>query len=293
MLKTPRRRIVIMVSLLVAGCNVGGADNEAVVDEEVLNSTLLPELPRPVAPLDRRALLQAIDDAAGSFELNADDREAQAQLVNRQFVLRIPFGCGGTAVPSGPLTITLRPDGKSMALSASPDVQASSLGEGSKVEEAEGFWIPRPWISTEECPVPAATVSAEPAAVAPAEAAGNAVETAAPAPVPANDPKMASMSVLTEKTAALVQFFTSTDSRLIRRDGKAYSAVVPVDDGVLPAGGVALRIEGRLRPFPTGRVIRCRSSAEGLRPVCFASIQADRIAFERLADETVLAEWHN
>lgn len=285
--KILRRRIAIMLSLLAAGCNVGGPDNEAIVDEDVLNSTLLPELPRPVAPLDRRALLQAIDDAAGSFELNANDLEAQAQLVNRQFVLRIPFGCGGAPVTSGPLTVTLRPDGKSMALAASPDIQASSLGEDSRVEEAEGFWIPRPWVGVEDCPTVAT----------PAEAASgegdNAVDGNAAEPMPAPAPKTPSTSALTERTAGLVQFFTPTDSRLIRREGKAYSAVVPVDDGALPAGGIALRIEGRLRPFPTGRVIRCRSSAAGLRPVCFASIQADRIAFERLADKAILAEWHN
>jgi hypothetical protein len=229
--------------------------------------------------------LQAIDAAAGSFELNADDREAQAQLVNRQFVLRIPFGCGGVPVTSGPLTVTLRPDGKSMALAATPDISATSLGEGSKVEEAEGFWIPRPWVGAEACP--AAPVTAPSADLVEGE---NAV---APANAVAAPAKAAPMSVLTEKTAGLVQFFTDSDSRLVRREGKAYSAVVPVADGVLPPGGVALRIEGRLRPFPTGKVIRCRVGAEGLRPVCFASIQVDRIAFETLADKSILAEWHN
>lgn len=280
-----RAPIVLLFSLLAAGCNVGGPDNEAIVDEDVLNSTLLPELPRPLAPLDRRGLLKAIDDAAGSFELSLDDREAQAQLVNRQFVLRIPFGCGGAPVTSGPLTVTLRPDGKSMALSATPDIGAATLGSDSKVEDAEGFWIPRPWVSAEQCPE-------LPEAVA-VESGDNAVvgnEAAALAPP---TPKPAPLSVLTEKTAAIVQFFTPNDSRVVRRDGKAYSAVVPVEDGKLPAEGIALRVEGRLRPFPTGRVIRCRVSAAGLRPVCFVSIQADRIAFERLADKAILAEWHN
>ncbi len=285
-----RRRIAVLLSLLVAGCNVGGPDNEAVVDEDVLNSTLLPELPRAVAPLDRRGLLQAIDDAAGSFELNADDREAQAQLVNRQFVLRIPFGCGGAPVPSGPMTVTLRPDGKSMALAASPDIVATTLGEDSKVEDAEGFWIPRPWVGAEECPAAPVTVPTAELVEGENAMAANAV---APTPNKPAPPKASPMTSLTEKTAGLVQFFTDSDSRLVRREGKAYSAVVPIADGVLPPAGVALRIEGRLRPFPTGRVIRCRVAAEGLRPVCFASIQADRILFENLADKSVLAEWHN
>ena len=283
-----RAPIALMLSLLVAGCNVGGPDNEAIVDEDVLNSTLLPELPRPLTPLDRRGLLKAIDDAAGSFELSLDDREAQAQLVNRQFVLRIPFGCGGAPVISGPLTVTLRPDGKSMALSATPDIGAATLGTDAKIEEAEGFWIPRPWVSAEQCPAP------PPAATdADGEAGDNAVDGNEAAALRPPAAKPAPLSVLTEKTAAIVQFFTENDSRVIRRDGKAYSAVVPVEDGALPAEGVALRVEGRLRPFPTGRVIRCRASAAGLRPICFVSIQADRIAFERLADKAILAEWHN
>jgi len=280
MLTTPSIRAIGLASLLfVSGCNAGGGDNDAVVDEQVLNSTLLPDLPRPLPALDRRGLLEAVAGAASAYSLHGDDREAQAQLVNRKFSLRLPFGCGAVEANGEALRVAVRPDGQTLELSAAPDVDADDLGPESRIEQAEGFWIPRPWVLSSACPAVPPPASED-------QLTG----------LDANDEKTEALAVAplaAEHSVAFIQFFTDSDSRLGHRDGRAYSKVVPTTSSALPAGGLAMLVEGRLRPFPTGQVIRCKGDGARARPTCFISVQIDRVAFEKGADQQLLAEWHD
>jgi hypothetical protein len=92
----------------------------------------------------------------------------------------------------------------------------------------------------------------------------------------------------------LAAVFTSEDSRVGRRDGRAYAFTIrPTGDTPLaaPAAGYRVVLEGRLTSFPDGRAIRCRASSPDQRPVCIAAMRLDRVAFTNADSSVLLSEW--
>lgn len=213
--------------------------------------------------LANAAALQAGDETAGGV---GDGRD----LVGRRFTLRLPFGCDG-AQPrgaAGQTSALYDPQAQTVRLNAQPSDWSSlpivhALADKT-VEAVEGFWIPRPWLSSESCSPPPDQTAAPPAPTPP-----------------------------TSETLGLAEFFGGGESRVLRRGGRAYEHVrrLTAADTPLLSHSYVLILEGRLRAFPDGRPVRCWSESPDHRPVCIYSVQFERVAFQDAVDNSTLAEW--
>lgn len=220
-------------------------------------------LPRPDSTLDRAALLAEVAQAASAHAAGRDDRERQEELAGRRFTVKLRFGCGGP-LSGGALGWEYDEAEQRLRIHATPDIDVGAaalegLPEGA-VEAVEGFWIPRPWLLTDACP-------AQPRAPAAA---------AAPSP----------------PTVGIAQFFTAQDSRVQRRAERSYEIVRRAEPAILPPeGGFNLVLEGRLKAWPGGGVIRCTGSGREAPPACIVSAEFDRVAFENPASGLTVAQW--
>lgn len=224
--------------------------------------------------LTRAALLAATSRAAAAYAAG-ERMEGEDSLVGRRFALRVPFGCNGpqpTAAESagdGLARWSWGPESQTIQLTLTPGdwlntALISGAADGSDWEAVEGFWIPRPWLTAGDC----STVRADP------------LQSGDGAPSP--------------QTVGLAAVFTKEDSRVGRRNGRAYAFTIrPTGDTPLaaPVGGYRLVLEGRLASFPDGRAIRCRASSPDQRPVCIAAIRLDRVAFTNADSSVLLSEW--
>jgi len=271
----PRRLPVlstVAAAFLLAQCDRGGPEP---IDAEPVAVDPAPT-PTVVVPttLTRAALLAATSRAASAYA--AGDRlEGVDPLVGRPFALRVPFGCDGPqptvdeAAGDGLARWSWGPENRTIQLSLTPGnwlntALISGAAGGSDWEAVEGFWIPRPWLTVGDCPA----IRADP------------LQSGDGAPSP--------------QTVGLAAVFKSDDSRVGRRDGRAYAFTIrPTGDTPLtaPAGGYRVILEGRLASFPEGRAIRCRASSPDQRPVCVAAIRLDRVAFANADSSVLLSEW--
>lgn len=262
----------------LGGCRETPDDS---VNEAGIANNIVEQLPTPEPLLDRRGLLLALGDAATAFAIGADDTDAQQALAGKRFAFRMAFGCPNGDEEKGPLKLMARPDGKSYEARARftissaeaadflPDVDnpdETELPASNIIETVEGFWVERPWMLAESCPV-------TPPAAVPTE-----VDAAPPPP---------------DHVAGIAQFLTPTDSRVAIRGGRDYVKVVPLKEGETVPPGLLLLVEGRLRAWPDGKTIECRANVNGGRPVCLIGVRIDRVAFERIDDRSVVAEWTN
>lgn len=270
----PRR--VAVLSTVAAALFLAQCDRNAPepVDAEPVAAD--PE-PTPIVSvpttLTRAALLAATSRAAAAYAAG-DRMEGEDPLVGRRFALRVPFGCNGpqpTAAESagdGLARWSWGPESQTIQLTLTPgdwlNTALISGAAGSDWEAVEGFWIPRPWLTAGDC----STVRADP------------LQSGDGAPSP--------------QTVGLAAVFTKEDSRVGRRNGRAYAFTIrPTGDTPLaaPVGGYRLVLEGRLSSFPDGRAIRCRASSPDQRPVCIAAIRLDRVAFTNADSSILLSEW--
>lgn len=261
-------------ALFLAQCD---RDRPEPVDAEPVAADPTPAgVPNIVVPttLTRASLLAATSRAASAYAAGERIEGADA-LVGRRFSIRVPFGCNGpqpTAAESagdGLARWSWGPENRTIQLSLTPGdwlntvLIAGAAGQ-SDWEAVEGFWIPRPWLTTGDC----STVRADP------------LQSGDGSPSP--------------QTVGLAAVFAANDSRVGRRNGRAYAFTIrPTGDTPLtaPAGGYRVVLEGRLASFPDGRAIRCRASNPDQRPVCIAAIRLDRVAFTNADGSVLLSEW--
>lgn len=224
--------------------------------------------------LTRATLLSAMSRAASAYAAG-EPVEGSDTLVGRPFALRVPFGCNGPrptapdAAGDGIARWSWGPDNQTIQLSLTPGdwlntALISGTADGSDREAVEGFWVPHPWLTTDDC----SAVRADP------------VQSVAGVPSP--------------QTMGLAAVFTADESRVGRRNGRAYAFTIrPTGDTplVAPTGGYRLVLEGRLTGFPDGRAVRCRASGPDQRPVCIAAIRLDRVAFTTADSTVLLSEW--
>ena len=208
----------------------------------------------------------AADDAAAG---RTPDPEV-AEAAGRRFELRLPFGCGGPAGEESNAAMRWRYDAEDQALRIQIDpvtwtAQDWWAGDAAAdVETIEGFWITRPWTSSESCPT-----GGRPAA-------------------PGVEPV-----TLPGQTLALGQIFSSGGARGGRRNGEPYETTVRVPEGELNASdGFRLRVTGRIaRAGGTGPV-RCHQPAGAeQRPICLVSVVMDEVAIENPISGKILATW--
>lgn len=260
----------VAASLMLSQCDRAPKPIEA---EPIAEPSPAPAIPTPTT-MTRADLLNAVSHAASAYA--AGERfEGADPLVGRPFAIRIPVGCGApqSTTVDGPTEGLAQwswgPDRKTIQLSLTPgdwlnSALISGTAGGSGWEAVEGFWIPQPWLRTETC----SKVRA--------------------------DPLQSGHGAPSSQTVGLAAVFKANESRVGRRNGRAYTFTVraagdaPVD---APANGYRVVVEGRLAAFPGGQAIRCHASSPDQRPVCIAAIQLDRFAFTESDSGTVLSEW--
>ena len=92
----------------------------------------------------------------------------------------------------------------------------------------------------------------------------------------------------------IAHFFTETDSRVGRRDRRAYEATKVLPEGGQPSrSGYDLVLSGRLEPVAGGKIINCRVRAPNSPPECIVSAQFDRVRIETPGTKEIVAEWSN
>lgn len=261
--------MIVAASVLLAQCDrrptPAPAEPAAPVEAVAPPPVLAP------AFLTRTEVLDAVARSASAHAAGTLPADPDA-LVGRRFALRMPFGCTGPGpaedAADGLGRWTWSPDRTSIRLSLTPADWAESLPIGDATnsgwEAVEGFWVSRPWLTTEACPA----VSDAPPPEAPLP----------PAP----------------QTVGLAAVFDAEGSRLGRRNGRAYTFTLRADGETPlapPAKGYRVLMEGRFVAYPDGRAIRCRAAGPDQRPVCIAAVQLDKVAFEDGATGATLSEW--
>lgn len=267
-----------LAALMAAGCDrtapePTGANVQVAAPAEV-EANAAPIMPAPLPALSRADLVKAAAEAASAYAAGTVPTDADP-LAGRSFSVRLPFGCSGP-VPgdaernegSGLATWAWAPDRAAIRLRMTPsDWTGSALlaeaGTADKWEAVEGFWIPRPWLTSDTCPLVQA------------------------------DPLQAGAPTISPQTVGLAAVFETGGSRRGRRNGRAYEHVIrPTDEAPLasPKGGYRMLLEGRITAFPSGRAVTCRAPGPDQRPVCIVAAQLDRVAFEDSSGD-MLSEW--
>ena len=227
-----------------------------------------PRLPAITPPLDRRGLLAAAAAAADAYAAGRTATTANAELVGRRFEIRIPFGCYGASPDEAAASLRWNydADAKALRISAAPeawtDIPWVRTLAGDEVEAVEGFWIPRPWSTSESCPTPEARMALPPIL-----------------PMP-------------QQTVGLAQLFETGGSRVHRRGGEPYRTVEKVElDALKTTEGFRLVLSGRVGAFPNGQPVACHGAGAELRPVCLIAVEFDRVAIENPLSGEQLADW--
>lgn len=286
---SPIRASFLVPSLMLAGALAGCQQEPNTVDRNAIENVVatLPRVPRPDPPIDRASLLAAVVQAASATAAGAPASSELRALAGRRFELRIRFGCRGpsTDLRNEWLGWSFDAETRTVRLRARPTISEEEpllahLGEG-EFEAVEGFWIPRPWLLQPVCPATAA-IDGSTAGREPAQADAESDE-------PVDQP---SEPVPTAPRVGIAQFFTSTESRTGRRDGRAYEAVHTLKEGeAVRSQGFNLVIAGRLRALPGRNVIECVASSAANPPECIISAEVERAWIEQPETRDVIAEW--
>lgn len=222
-------------------------------------------LPLPPVPVTRTELIAAAERASAAYAAGRPAPGQNAELVGRRFLLRIPFGCGGPSLPDAAEPYwTHDAKGGTVRIGApsqvwTKDAWVSELAGSLEFDAVEGFWLPRPWTGSEECP-PTASAQTGPAS---------------------------------PQTLGLAMFFAPGSSRLMRRGGRAYEHVAKAPQGAGPIApkGYRLKLSGQVSRFADGRPAACHAGRADQRPVCLIAVTFEEIAFEDPATGQTLAEW--
>lgn len=270
-----RRPPAILAGGLLAACSPS-AEGDRDASSGPTASAELPNLPVTERPMDRRALIMAIYEAASARAAGRPDAEAQRALSGKRFEIRQRFGCPGD-VP-GRHTWTLDEDERVLRLRIEPDVTGSTplvgqLGLGD-AEKVLGFWIDRPWLLDAACPAPAPTPTSS---GIPKPSASDGAE---PPAGPSLAPRF-----------AVAQAFSAQDARTHLGGGSPLDATVRMADGEEPSRvGYDLVLSGRLERSGKGPVVLCGQTRRDAPPACIVSVEFDRVAVSK-PDGEVIAEW--
>jgi hypothetical protein len=233
--------------------------------------TPAPVLPAVQPPLGRAELISAVGSAADAFASGRPLPESVTALAGRDFELRLPFACPNVPVSDTGLTAEYDEADEALRVRADPVrwplqewlPKPDGAGQAAPAAESiEGFWISRPWTSSDACPAPS------------------------PVPDAAQPP-----GGTAERTLGIAQLFDPQSSRLSRRDGKPYEAVKSVAPEALNLSrGLYLRLRGKLSRTPGIGPVSCRALG-GARPVCLLVVSFDQVAIENPATGETLSTW--
>ena len=208
----------------------------------------------------------------------------------RRFELRLPFGCSGAAAPDADTGWTYNEANGTLRVFVTPQrwtVQdwPLSAAQADAVESIEGFWIARPWTSSEACPA----MPPQPEAASAETTEENADETDSSEETEAAE---AISEPSAPPTLAVGQVYTTESPRSGPRQGQAFRAVVRVAKGnVDTSQGFRLRISGRLASAGGSAPAICRQALPSQHPVCLVTVSMDEVAIENPATGETLATW--
>lgn len=280
---SPRSSRLTIAAGLVAALLVGGAgfllgrgSSEAsrVVTPPVIavRPQSPPVMPAPKAELDRAGLIDLAAAAADAVGGGRDFGPEIAEAEGRRFEVRLPFGCDGPTSEDSDAVMRWQYDEEDgvLRVAVEPHVWTaqdwwSRAAPPEGLEAIEGFWVARPWTSSEACP-----------------AAGS-------RPAPTGTEPL----TLPGQTLALGQPFYADGQRSGRRNGKPYEAVSRVSRDALDVSrGFRLKLRGRIAQGRNGGSVRCRQPAgPEQRPICLVNVLMDEIAIENPARDETLATW--
>ena len=266
-----------LAALMMSGCSsdVPGehqATPDGAASEKVSEvAPVQPTEATPLAPVGRVDLIAAFARAGDAAAAGRPLPEANRQLVGRTFSLKFPFGCSGEANKERPAWAgwVLDRSRQALKLSAAPErwtdaAWVKSIAGDMAYEAVEGFWIERPWTSSEECP---------------------AAKVASDSDLAASDER---------QTMGIAQFFAPDSPRTFQRGSRAYAHTIRVREPAEVEGRTyRLAVSGRVTGFPDGQPIHCVQDSPDRRPVCLMAVELARVSFEDPRDGTVLVEWRN
>ncbi len=221
--------------------------------------------------LGRAELVALAAAAADAAAAGTEPPRSLAEAVGRRFEIRLPFGCDGPAEEASSAAMRWRYDEASNALRlhVAPRVwPVEDWWSGQPppgVEAVEGFWIMRPWSSSEGCP---------------ASEAGSAATDAEPVTLPG-------------QTLAIGTTILADEDRAEDPDPVVYQSVLRVsEDDLDVSAGFRIRITGRIAPVQGDAAVHCHQPAgPEQRPICLVGMVADEMAIENGADDETLATW--
>jgi hypothetical protein len=191
-------------------------------------------------------------------------------LVGHRVELAIPFGCEGPSAVGANLPLSWRYDAEAGALRirVSPTRWSMSdwglAGAPAMRPTATGFWISRPWSSSERC-----------------------VENTGEVAVPDSRPV-----TLPGQTLAVAEFEAEPVDGS-GRPPRSFDAVKRIAPEQLNTSrGFRLKLVGRLDKLPDGRPVRCiQPAGSEQRPICVVAVAIEELRIENPANDDVLAVW--
>ncbi|HVI97821.1 MAG TPA: hypothetical protein VM657_02010 [Sphingomonas sp.] len=219
--------------------------------------------PTPVLPTiwGRTEIVGLAASASDALASGAPLPALANEAVGQRLDLVIPFGCAGAAEEGSQAPLRWRYDEQDRALRVhvAPTRWSASdwaLDKDQAAASIEGFWIPRPWSTSDACPRRGQAVASGTAAI-----------------------------LLPGQTLAVAQF-TGDDERVF----DTVQRVTPDEFDV--SKGLRLRLRGRIDRVPGGSAVRCvQPAGSEQRPICVIAISLDEVLIENAATNAVLATW--
>lgn len=225
-------------------------------------------VPTPTSDVLRRADLIALAQAASDALASGDAGSGRtAPAAGQRFDLVLPFGCAGPSKIGPAMRWQYDDASETLRITVEPTSWTASqwqLDQPARFEAAEGFWISRPWSSSEACPRDSVPVPPDSEAI-----------------------------TLPGQTLAIAQVFTDGDNRNARRNGRPFEVVKRVPRAAFdPTRGFRLRIAGRIERVPGDGPVRCVQPAGAQqRPLCLIAARMDEVAIENPASGEVIGAW--
>lgn len=306
---TPRRRppalaAAVPLVVLLACCSRPQAPREAAKPATPAPAASPAPLLLPPPPLGRAELLDAARASADAYASGSDYPKQVIDLIGRRFSIRLPFGCGIPASGAEVGAYELNPKNRTVTVTAQPQVWTAApwmqpiLFGQTDVDVVEGFWIQRPWTTSDACPpqpVEPANV-APPPAQKPAPDGKAAGKTPSATAAPALGPDLPAAPWPSPETLGLARVFHKGDSRLKRHTRHPYQAVLKLSDSRVPQdhrfwlvleGRIADVTDGKGKGQPTG----CFADDPYRRPLCVIGVDVDHVSIEAMDTGDVLADW--
>ncbi len=230
--------------------------------------------PSPRDPIRTRADLIALAaQAADAFAAGQRMPDSVADAAGQRFQIRVPFGCQGPSEPGSDAPMRWRYDEQASALRLHVAPVAWTLADlvatpapADAEAVVEGFWLSRPWTSSEVCPA------------------------AQESPVPTG----ADAVTLPGQTLAVVQPAQGEGAGQERRETKPFETVVRISPEDLQADrGFQFRISGRIASLAGHGPVSCRQPAGAeQRPICVIAIAMDDVTIDNPVTGKTLATWN-